>query len=111
MLFSMLGFLSVVNWDYESKLFTPDNNALDPTGVHLGLILFAGAIGEALFASVLLFVVRVIIRFTHPTLSTGWSMFVPLVLISIFFIFPSLFVVILGPAAITMMEQTREATK
>jgi hypothetical protein len=38
-------------------------------------------------------------------------MFVPLVLISIFFIFPSLFIVILGPAGITMMDQMAAAPK
>jgi hypothetical protein len=32
-------------------------------------------------------------------------MFVPLVLVSILFIFPGLFIIILGPAAITMQEQ------
>lgn len=110
-LLSMFGFISAVNWDYESKLFTPDNSAPDPTSVHLGLILLAFAMGEALVASVLLFVVRIIIRFTYPTLSSGWFMFVPLVLISIFFIFPSLFIIILGPAAITMTEQTRTVPK
>ena len=111
MLLSLLGFISAVNWGYESKLFAPDNSASDPTSVHLGLILLAIAMGEALFASVLLFVVRIIIRFTYPTLSSGWYMFIPLVLISIFFIFPSLFIIILGPAAITMKEQMSQAPK
>jgi hypothetical protein len=105
MLLSMFGFLSAVNWGYERIFFTPRNSAPDPTSIHLGLILLACAVGEALIASVLLFVVRIIIRVTHPTLSSGWFMFVPLVLISIFFIFPSLFIVILGPAGITMMDQ------
>jgi hypothetical protein len=105
MLLAMFGFISVVNWGYESKLFTQDNSASDPTSAHLGSFLLLIAMGEALFASVLLFVVRIIIRVTYPTLSSGWFMFVPLVLISIFFIFPSLFIIILGPAAITMKEQ------
>jgi hypothetical protein len=112
MLFSMFGFISAINWDYEKKLFTPDNSG--PAGsssVHLGLILLAFAMGYALFASVLLFIVRIIIRITYPTLSSGWYMFVPLVLISVFFIFPSLFVIILGPATITIMDQMSEAPR
>ena len=111
MLLSLFGFISAVNWGYESKLFAPDNSASDPTSVHLGLILLAIAMIEGLFASVFLFVVRIIIRVAYPALSSGWFMFVPLVLISIFFIFPSLFIVILGPAAITMKEQMSQAPK
>jgi len=106
----MFGFISAVNWDYESKLFTPDNSASAPVSAHVGLILLTFAMGEALFASVLLFVVRIIIRVTYPTLSSGWFMFVPLVLISVFFIFPSLFIIILGPAIITT-EQMCAAPK
>jgi hypothetical protein len=111
MLLSMFGFISAVNWGYESKLFAPDNSASDPTSVHLGSFLLVFAMGEALFASLLLFAVRIIIRITYPTLSSGWFMFVPLVLISIFFIFPSLFIIILGPAAITMKEQMNQVPK
>jgi len=107
----MFGFISVINWDYESKLITLDNSASEWTGVHMGPLLLGIAMIHVCIASVLLFVVRIIIRITYPTLSSGWFMFVPLVLISIFFIFPSLFIIILGPAAITMQEQMRTMPK
>jgi len=111
LLIGMFGFISVINWGYESKLTTLDNTASEWTGVHLGPLLLGIAIIHACIASVLLFVVRLVIRVTYPTLSSGWFMFVPLVLITIFFIFPSLFIVILGPAAITMQEQMSTTPK
>ena len=110
-LLSVFGFISVINWGYESKLITLDNTASEWTGVHMGPLLLGMAIFNGCIASVLLFVVRIIIRFTYPTLSSGWFMFVPLVLISILFIFPSLFIIILGPAAITMQEQMSTTPK
>jgi hypothetical protein len=100
-------FISAINWGYESKLITPDNSATDWTGVHMGLIFLAMTMVFALIASILLFVVRIIaIRITRPNLSMTF-MFISLIAIAILFIFPGLFMIILGPASITMMEQMR----
>jgi len=104
-------FISAINWGYESKLITPDNGAPDWTGVHLGLILLTGAMVFALIASVLLFLVRIIaVHIASPNLSMTF-MFVSLIAITIWLIFPSLFIIILGPASITMMEQMRVVPK
>lgn len=107
LLLFVFGSISAVNWDYESKLITPDNSASDWTNVHLGLMLLAMAMVLAIIASVLLFVVRIIaVRITSPNLSLAFT-YVSLIAISILFIFPGLFIIILGPAGITMIEQTR----
>jgi hypothetical protein len=107
LLLFVFGSISAVNWDYESKLITPDNGSSEWTGVHMGLLLLAYAMGLALVASVLLFVVRIIaIRIANPNISMAFT-FVSLIVITILFIFPGLFIIILGPASITMMEQMR----
>lgn len=111
LLLLVFGFISSVNWDYESKLITPDNGGIDWTDVHLGVLMMAIAIGQALIASVLLFVVRIIgIRITNPNSSMAF-MFISLIAVAVFLIFPSLFITILGPAAITMKDQMREAPR
>jgi hypothetical protein len=107
MLLSIFGSISAVNWDYERKFITPDNGAPDWTGVHLGMLMLAIAMGQALYASSLLFVVRI----TQPRSNSGWYMLVSLTVVSIFLIFPSLFIIILGPAGITMTEQMREVSR
>ena len=114
MLFFVFGLISAINWDYEGKLITPrimDDSASNWTDVHLGLILLAFATVLAFVASFLLFIVRIVTRVARLNLSKGWFMFASLILISILFIFPGLFIVILGPAAITMIEQTRVAPR
>jgi len=111
MLLFIFGFISAENWEYESKLITPDTGAPDWTDVHLGLLLLALALGMALIASVLLFVVRIIAaRISRPDLSMGFR-FAALIVVTVLLIFPGLFIVILGPAATTMMEQTRVAPR
>jgi hypothetical protein len=100
---SMFGILLAINWDYESKLITPDSGASDPVEAHLGLILLGIAMSQALIASVLLFIVRI----TRHKSKAGWYMFISLVLVFIFLVFPALFIVILAPAAITMEEQMK----
>jgi hypothetical protein len=111
LLLFVFGWISAVNWDYESKLITPDNSSSEWTGVHMGLIFLAMATGMALAASILLFVVRIIaVRITSPNLSMAFT-FVSLIVITIFLIFPGLFMIILGPSAITMMDQMRVAPK
>ena len=52
----MFGFISVINWDYESKLITLDNSASEWTGVHMGPLLLGIAMIHVCIASVLLFV-------------------------------------------------------
>ena len=109
--FLVFGFISAINWGYESKLITPDFGAPEWTGVYLGQILLGIAFLLALIASVLLFLVRVIAaRITKPELSVAFR-FLSLIAIAIMFIFPGLFIVILGPASITMIEQTRVAPR
>ena len=105
-LLSVFGLIATVNWDYESKLIFLNNSSSEWHVMHLGPILLAYAMGEALIASLLLFLVH----FFWPKSYTTWFM-VPLALITIFLIFPGLFIVILGPAAITMMEQTQSISK
>jgi hypothetical protein len=68
----VFGFISTVNWEYESKPFTLNRSTSDSTSVHLGLILLAFAMGEAIVASFLLFVVRIVIRMVWPNSSSGW---------------------------------------
>lgn len=102
---SIFGFISVVDWDYEGKLITPDTGASDWTGVHLGLILLVMAMGQALAASFILFIVRI----TRPKSSGGGYMLAWLTVVALFLIIPSLFIIIMGPAALPMMEQMRVA--
>ena len=107
----VFGLISAINWDYESKLITPDNSAADSIGVHMGLIFLAGSMGLAAMASALLFVVRIIaVHIAKPNARMAF-MFVSLIAVTILLIFPSLFTIILGPASITMMEQMRVAPK
>jgi hypothetical protein len=103
MLLFIFGCISAVNWAYESKLITLDNGASDWAGVHMGPIFLAMAAGFAVAASLILFIVRV----TRPKSGGGWYMFISLTLIAIFLIFPAIFIIILGPACIEMIEQAR----
>jgi uncharacterized iron-regulated membrane protein len=104
---SVFGFISVLNWGYESKLITPDDGASSWTSVHLGLVLLGIAFVMALVAGFLLFLVRVIAsRIAKPELNVSFR-FVSLIVIAILLIVPGLFIVVLGPSSITMMEQAR----
>jgi hypothetical protein len=103
MLLFISGFISTINWDYEKKLITLDNGASNWSSVHLGPILLALAMAQASAASFILFIVRI----TRPKSNGGWYMFISLTVVALFLIFPSLFITILGPAAITMAEQMR----
>jgi hypothetical protein len=98
--------MAAVNWGYESKLISLDTDASDWNSVHLGPILLAMAVGMALIAGFLLFLVRLY----WPKSRLTWFL-VPLTFITILLVFPGLFIVILGPASITMIEQTRSASK
>jgi hypothetical protein len=106
LLIFVFGVLAAVNWGYESKLLSVDNSALDSVHAHLGPLMLVGAMALALIASCLLFLVRFFWPISHIT----WFM-VPLVSITILLIFPGLFIVILGPAAITMIQQMRSVSK
>ena len=102
-----IGFIGAINWDYERKLILPDDDAATWTDVHLSLILLSIAAVQAAAGSLILFLVRVF--WSRPL--ADWFSVLVLVLVAIFLIFPSLFIVILGPAAITMKEQMRAETK
>jgi len=103
----VFGLISAFNWGYESKLTTLDNGAPEWTGVHMGLLMLAFAMGDAAAASFILFIVRIILRVAQPKSGGTWWMLFSLIVVSIFFIFPSLFIIVLGPAAITMTQQMR----
>ncbi len=103
----VFGLFSALNWDYESKLISLDQNASDWTGVYLGPILLASATGAAAAASLILLTVRIILRVAQPKSGGAWYMLFSLIVVSIFFIFPSLFIIVLAPASITMIEQMR----
>jgi hypothetical protein len=102
----VFGFIAAINWDYESKLVTLDNNAPDWSGIHLGQIVLAIALGQTLIACFLLFLLCLF----WPKSYLTWFL-APLTLVTILLIFPSLFIVILGPAGITMVEQMRPTSK
>jgi hypothetical protein len=104
LLLGIFGFIGVVNWSYERKLLALNNDSGDWASAHMGPILLATAIGLAAIASLLLFLIRVF----WPRSQTNWFM-VPLTFITIILVFPSVFIIILGPAAITMVEQTQSA--
>lgn len=106
LLFLVFGFIAALNWGYESKLIFLNDNATDWAAVHIGPILLAGAMVLASIASFCLFLVRIF----WPKAQTIWFM-VPLTIITIFLIFPGLFIIILGPAIITTLEQTRSVSK
>jgi hypothetical protein len=104
MLFGLFGLVSAVNWDYERKLITPFAGSPDWIEVYMGPIMLAAALVEASVASVILFIVRI----SRPKKSGPWSMFVSLTITAIFLIFPSLFIVILGPAMISIVESMQQ---
>jgi hypothetical protein len=99
----LFGSISLLNWDYVKKFVLPDESASDWTDVHLGQILLTVAFGQACAASFILFMARL----GRPKRNVGWYMTISLTLVSIFLIFPSVFIIVLGPAAITMKEQMR----
>jgi len=101
------GLIGIINWDYECKLILPDDAAGSWTDSHLGLLLLAVAAVQALAGSLILFLVRVF--WSSPF--ADWFSVLVLVLVTIFLIFPSLFIVILGPASITMKEQMSAEAK
>jgi hypothetical protein len=107
MLVFVFGFLALINWGYEGKLLVLDRSSNNWTGTYMGLILSTMADGQMLLASVILFVIRVI----WPKMTQGVAMLVPLTLVAIFLIFPSLFIIILGLVTITMIEQERSAPR
>ena len=103
----LFGSISVLNWAYESKLVTPDAQAASWVDIHLGALLLAVAVGQASFAAFILYIVRL----TLPKFRGSWYMFISLTVVSIFLIFPAAFIVILGPAAITMKQQMRAESR
>ena len=104
MFVGIFGSLSIINWAYESKLLTPDHTATDWVSIYLGPILLAIATGMTVMASVILLVVRLLVP---GAISSRWKL-LPLLLVTVLLIFPSLFIIVLSPADITMVEQMRK---
>ena len=100
MLFGVFGILSIINWSYESKLVERQNYGSTWSVVYMGPIMMAGALGMTVAASIVLFIVRL----TRPQSSGQWYMFVSLTITAIFLIFPSLSIIIMGPATISIIE-------
>jgi hypothetical protein len=88
------------------KLFSLDNGASDWSGIHLGPIMLAYAMGMSSIASLFLF----LIRFFWPNSLQNWF-FLPVTFITLLLVFPSLFIVLLGPAEIQMKEYFRSEPK
>jgi hypothetical protein len=107
MFLGVFGLIGAVNWGYESKLLTPDPSGPGWNEVHLGQILLAIAAAQAGIGSAILLAIRLLV----PNVTSAPWMLIPLTLVAIFLIFPSLFLVVLGPAAVTMVEQTRAAPR
>jgi hypothetical protein len=105
LLLAVGGMLAVINWAYESKLCTVRTDSHDWVQNDLGLLLLATALAFATFASAILFVVRIL----GPDSKPEWYMFTPLLIVTILLIFPALFIVVLGPAGITIMQSMRPA--
>ena len=102
----VFGIIAAFNWAYESKLIFLDDDASDWAGRYQGPILLLGAAILAAIAGFLLFLIRIF----WVKSQTSWFL-IPLTIITILLIFPGLFVIILGPSAITMIEQTRSVSK
>jgi hypothetical protein len=96
----LFALISTFNWGYESQLVFPVRGP-GWVEIHLGLIMLSIAALQATLAAVILFVVRL----TRPKSGGQWYMFIALTLVAIFLIFPAAFIVVLGPAAITMKQQ------
>jgi hypothetical protein len=107
---SLFLLIAAINWEYENKLIFPDSFSTGGwTSVHMGLILLAVALGMSLLGSLSLFLVRVVaLRISNPGGSMAFA-FVSLILVTILWILPALFIVILGPASITMIDQMNSA--
>jgi hypothetical protein len=110
MFVGVFGFIAVINWTYESKLFTSSSVVSDASNWnegHLGQIMLTIAVGQIVLASGILFVVRL----CTPSVTSSRWMLLPLTLVAVLLVFPSLFIVVLGPSAITMVEQERESPR
>jgi hypothetical protein len=97
----VFGFLCAINWDYEKKMISTLGGASNWTEAHLGPILLMVAGAQACMASLTLLIARLCL----PKKNEGSYMIVCLTLVAVFFMFPSMFIIVLGPAAITMKEQ------
>jgi hypothetical protein len=71
--------------------------------LHMGLVMLSFALALALYASLILLLSRVF----QPKPNPGWFMVTSLAIVGIFLILPSLFIIVLGPATIQMMENMR----
>lgn len=100
-LLATFGVLSAINWNYEKKLLTPMSGVSDRDIAYMGPELLVFAVADALFASVIHFIVRI----TGPKNGSRWYLLIVLTVTAIFLIFPSLFIIVLGPAGISTYER------
>lgn len=100
----IFGFIAAVNWGYESKLLALRTDVSGWTEQYVGPILLVIAIIMALIGSLILLAMGAF----WPKSRTGWFL-VPVTVVTILLVFPSLFIIILGPAGITMIEQTNSS--
>ena len=101
MVFLVHASIAISNWPYERRMFTTDPAVPGWIVAHLGLILTATSIGLALFAGYLLDQLR--ISESRPPYKS-WSTLLGVSFILMFLVFPSLFIVVLGPAAVQMLD-------
>ena len=99
-----VAFLAAINWGYESKLFTARADATEWNERFMGPILFAIGFGRALTGSAILFILGCF----WPKSKPSWFI-IPVTLVTILLVLPSLFIAYLGPAGMTMIEQTNSA--
>jgi hypothetical protein len=103
----LFALLAVINWDYESKLLFLNKSGSDWGAIDMGPLLLAGSLGISLFGSVILLVVRL----AGGIPKSAGARFSMLTLVAVFCIFPSLFIVLLGPAGISIVESTQQVPR
>jgi hypothetical protein len=100
----LFAVVAAINWDYESKLLFLNKSSPDWIGVHMGPLMLGTGLGFSLFGSVVLLVVRL----AGGIPKSDWARFIIVTLVALFCIFPSVFIVIFGPAQISIMESMQQ---
>jgi len=100
--------ISAINFDYERKFFEPAtvNGLADAL---LGLKLLSVAAVASIASSVFLFVMRRNFQGRHSRSNAviGWLYIILPGVVSFVLCLAAIFIVVLGPAAITMLQQMR----
>ncbi len=100
----LFAVVAAINWDYESKLLFLNKSSTDWVVVHIGPLMLGSCLGFSLFGSVVLLVVRL----AGGIPKSDWARFIIVTLVALFCIFPSMFIVLLGPAQISVMESMQQ---